>query len=199
MANFHNPLFIRQDRVTLGMWIQYRADAGVRSLVEALPEAAFAKMSDEQIIEQIADEASLAPLEVDFDHAKANVQETTVEINNIFGRRAGVKGLRATKTIPFKGSPDLWHLLPSRHGTSHPEGYVSGRTVVVGVDVPANEADTAPTRIAGQIEGIKRNLAQQAADLAEFNNGLAARIAPLVQRRRARLEAAAKLQKSLQQ
>lgn len=199
MSYVGDLLFFRRDGVDLDAVLRHRADVKVREWVDAIPESAFANQTDEQLTQEVYKKANLMPLDVAFDKATAGVAEVSFETNNIFGDRARVKGLRATKSIPFAGEPDLWHLLTNPHDMNPPHGSVNGQTVVIGMDVREQEGEQAKAHINDTIARIKTYLDRQAAQLDTFNKGVSARIKTVVHQRRARLGNAADLLKKLQE
>jgi hypothetical protein len=192
-------LFVRRDRVDLDAVLRHRAEAKVRELVDGLSESAFANQTDEQLAQEVYKYAQLMPLRVDFDKATAAVKEVPFETNSVFGERLRVKGLRATKTIPFTGDADLWHLLTNPHDMNPPHGAVSGQTVVIGIDVREQEGDQANSYISDTVARIKTYVERQAAQIETYNKALPARIKPIIQQRRSRLSSATDLLKKLQQ
>jgi hypothetical protein len=199
MAALGGLLFYPSDQLTLSSWLYHRGEVIVPRVVDSLPESDFAKASDQELIQKLADQATVSPLKVSFDQAKGDAEETLVDIKNIFGEAMRVNGLRATKAIPFEGSADLWHLQPSTFDLNPPRGQVVGQRVVVGIDVQTNDSAAATAYMTDQIGRIKTYLARQTAELETFNTAIAGTIAPHGRQRRARLEAAAQLRKTLQQ
>jgi hypothetical protein len=198
MAVLGELLFFRRDQVDLDTVLRHQSDAGVREAVDQLPDSAFAQHTDEEITEQVAITVRIAPLALAFESAKADVEEATVEANNIFGERARLKGLRATKAIPFTGDANLWHLRTNPFDHNPPRGEVRGKTVVVGMEVPEQQGDQAVAYIEEALTKIKEWLKRQEAQLAAFNDGLPARVLPYVAQRRARLDKATDLRRKLQ-
>jgi hypothetical protein len=197
MAVVGELLFFRRDQVDLDAVLRHQGDAAVQ-LVDQLPESAFIKHTDDELVAQVAAKARIAPLALALDAAKADVEETTVDVDSVFGERLRVKGLRATKTIPFTGDADLWHLRTNPYDFNPPHGEVQGKNIVVGVEVPEQQSDQAVIHIDDTIRKINEWLQRQDIQLKAFNGSLPTRILPLVQQRRARLGKAADLLKKLQ-
>jgi hypothetical protein len=193
MSNLGEFLFFRRDRVDLDAYLHHRADVTVRAIVDGIPEAQFATQTDEELMEQVLGRARVVPLDVSFERARPSVQEIPLDVNTVFGERLRVKGLRATKAIPFAGDPNLWHLLTNPHDSNPPHGIVQGMNVIVGVDVREQDTDQAASYINDAIAKMKTYLGRQAAQIEAFNAALPTRIAPAVQQRRARLGNAASL------
>jgi hypothetical protein len=199
MSYVGDLLFVRRDRVDLDAVLRHRAEVKVRELVDEIPDSDFANQTDEQLTQEVYQRASLMPLDVAFDKATPGVREISLETNSVFGERVRVKGLRATKSIPFTGNSDLWHLLTNPHDMNPPHGSVTEQTVVIGIDVREQEGEQAKAYINDTIGRIKAYLERQAAQLETFNRGLSGRIKPVVQQRRTRLAGAADLLKKLQE
>lgn len=191
-------LFHRRDQVDLDAVLRHQAQEGVRQIVDGLPDAAFTKHTDDELTAQVVIKVRVAPLALDLDSAKPAVQETTVDVNSVFGERLRMRGLRATKAIPFTGDADLWHLRTNPYDFNPPYGEVRGKTIVVGMEVPEQQGDQAATHINDAIAKIQEWLKRQAAQITAFNDSLPAHVLPQVQQRRARLDKAADLLKKLQ-
>jgi hypothetical protein len=198
MAVVGDILFYRQDQIDLDTVLRNQGNAGVRKLVEKLPDSAFAKHSDDELVAQVFAKAHIAPLTLALEAAKTKVQEVTVDTRNIFGDFAQVKGLSATKEIPFTGEEDLWHLRPSSFDLNPPRGEVGGKTIVVGIEVTEDQSDQAVAYVADTIKKIQENIERQNVQIKPFNDSLPSLIHPVVQQRRARLGKAADLLKKLQ-
>jgi hypothetical protein len=198
MSGMGDLLFVRRDRVDLDAVLRHRAEVKVRELVDGLAESAFTNQTDEQLTQEVYKAAELKPLSVDFDKATAAVTEVPFETNSVFGDRIRIKGLRATKTIPFTGDADLWHLLTNPHDMNPPRGSVSRQNVVVGINVREPEGDQAMAYISDTVARIKTYLGRQAEQIEAYNKALPARIKPIIQQRRSRLSSATDLLKKLQ-
>jgi hypothetical protein len=199
MSYVGDLLFYRRDRVDLDAVLRHRGETKVRELVDGLSESAVANHTDEQLTQEVYKAAQLTPLSVDFDRATAAVTEVPLETNSAFGQRVRVKGLRATKTIPFTGDANLWHLLTNPHDMNPPHGSVSRQNVVIGINVREHEGDQASAYISDTVTRIKTYLGRQAEQIDAFNKTLPVRIKPILQQRRSRLNSAADLLKKLQQ
>jgi hypothetical protein len=138
---------------------------------------------------------------VDFAAAKARVQEIQVEVHDRFGFERGpirVAGLRATKEIPFRGDRDLWHLRTNPFNLNPPRGEVRGQQLVIGIEVPAQQADEAKRYIDEAIAALPEYLDRQKAQIEAHNNRIAANAIPPIQQRRVTLGRASDLLKKLQ-
>lgn len=199
MAVLGDLLFYRSDMVGLGDVLRHQVDQ-LRTKVDALPDKVFAEKSDDEIARQVALENAIAPLVADFAAAAAKVQETEVEVHDRFGFERGpirVAGLEATKTIPFTGDPDLWRLHPNSWSSSPPRGEVQRGKLVIGITVPAQQAEEAAQYIDRTIAELPDYIARQKVLIDEHNASLAARAMPWIQQRRQRLGAASDLLKKL--
>ncbi|HEY0313830.1 MAG TPA: hypothetical protein VGC56_15230 [Allosphingosinicella sp.] len=168
----------------------------LRETVGRLPQSEFDAKSDDEVVDLVAAEMRMDSLEVDFEKAEKDVQETTVEVRDQFGFRDGpisVPALRATKSIPFTGDAGLWTVGTGTWSTSMPQGEVSGNKLVVGMVVRTNQAAEAKTHIDRTIQEIGQYLAQQRVQIDAYNDGLPAQIRPLVEERRKHRGAASAL------
>jgi hypothetical protein len=200
MAVVGDILFYRRNGVDLDAVIRAKTN-GLRNAVDALPERAFSQQTDEQIAESVAKSERIEPLELDFSAAVPKVEETQLELrDDDYGFRQGpirVPALKATKTIPFKGEPDLWHLRTNPYNVNPPHGEVRGHNLTVDMTVRAEQADQAAKYIEGALKSLPEYLERQHAQLKPYNEGLAANALQWVKQRRSRLGQASDLFKKL--
>lgn len=199
MAALGDLLFYRRDQVGLADVLRQQVEL-LRGRVDALPDKLFSAKSDEEIAQYLAKEHAREPLSADFAAAKPNVQETQVEVHDQFGFNRGpirVPGLLATKSIPFKGDPALWRLRTNPFNMNPPHGEVRGNMLIIGIAVPAQQADEAARYIERTIEQIPEYLQRQAAQIAQHNASLAAAAMQWIRVRRQRLGSASDLLKKL--
>jgi hypothetical protein len=199
MAALGDLLFYRRDQ--FGLDDELRRQVGLlRGKVDALPDNLFSENTDEQIAQYIAKENALEPLSVDFAAAKANVQESQVEVQDQFGFNRGpirVPGLLATKSVPFKGDPGLWRLRTNPFNMNPPRGEVRGNMLIIGIAVPAQQADEAARYIERTIAQVPEYLQRQEAQIAQHNASLAAASMQWIRARRQRLGSASDLLRKL--
>jgi hypothetical protein len=192
-------LFYRRDQVDLDAVLRHQVEQ-LRGKVDALPADLFSKKSDEEIAKQIAEQEALHPLTIDFNAGKASVRECVIEVHDQFGFERGpvrVQGLAATKSFPFNGDPELWHLRTNPWGMNPPRGDVQGNDLVIGIEVRANEADQAARYIDETVARIPEYLQRQEAQIAKHNASLAMNAMRWISLRRQRLGTASDLLKKL--
>ncbi|NSX17018.1 hypothetical protein HTY52_23275 [Cupriavidus taiwanensis] len=199
MSVLGDLLFYRRDQVGLDDVLRHQVEQ-LRGKVDALPEMLFAEKSDEEIAAHIAGQEAVKPLTVDFAAATPSVCETQVEVHDRFGFERGpvrVAGLQATKSIPFTGDPDLWFLRTNPWSLNPPRGDVRGNKLVIGITVPAQQADEAARYIDETIDQIPQYLERQSAQIAQHNASIASHAMQWVKLRRQRLGTASDLLKKL--
>lgn len=199
MAVLGDLLFYRRDMVGLGDVLRHQIDQ-LRGKVDALPDKLFREKSDTEIAAHIAGEQAIAPLVADFDAATASVRETEVEVHDQFGFNSGpirVAGLEATKSIPFTGDPELWRLHPNSWSSNPPRGDVRRDKLVIGMSVPAQQADRAAQYIEQTVTQLPDIIAQQKVLIDQHNASVAAQAMRWIQARRQRLGTASDLLKKL--
>src|SRR5216684_5829997 len=140
-------LFHRRDGVALDDALRHRGEQGVRDAIDGLPDTAFAAQTDDVLAQTVATKLSIEPLKVSFDQGQADVNEITLEVRDVFGDLARVKGLRATKTFQFSGDTHLWALRPNPYDMNPPHGEVVGQTLILGMDVREHDAEQAAGNI----------------------------------------------------
>lgn len=192
-------MFYSRDQVDLDGVLRHQVEL-LREKVDALPDKLFSEKSDEEIAQYLAKEHAVEPLTVDFAAARPNVQETQVEVHDQFGLNRGpirVPGLLATKSIPFKGDPALWQLRTNPFNMSPPRGEVRGNMLIIGIAVPAQQADEAARYIERTIAQIPEYLQRQEAQIARHNASLTTASMQWIKARRQRLGSASDLLKKL--
>lgn len=198
MAPIGELLFHRSDRFDLYAYLS-RQDSGIKEAINRLNLASFENKSDEEIIQSIAETLQLLPLTVDYASATAAVQETTMEWeDHFFGERSIVPALRVTKSLPFQGNADLWHLKPNEFDFNPPRGQVNGKILIVGITVPTQQADTAQSYIEETIKKIPEWIERQSRQIGEYNSNLSKKIGPLLKARKEQSAVASNLLKTLQ-
>ncbi|KUL94296.1 hypothetical protein DK26_14855 [Bosea sp. WAO] len=185
-------------------------DAGLRhqftllpAAVDKISEPTFNAKSDEEIVELVLKDFRVEPLTLHTDQAEAKVEEGQAETRDHFRYHLPngpmkVPGLKASKRIPFSGDPQLWKLKPNRYTLNPPYGEVRSNTLIIGITVPAAQANEAKEHIDSTLAKIPDYLNAQRAQLDEYNARLPAEVARLIQQRRGRLGTAAELLKKLQ-
>ena len=199
MAALGELLFYRRDQIGLDDFLRHQVDV-LRGKVDTLPDKLFSEKSDDEIAADIAAEHAIQPLTVDFDAGKPNVQETQVEVHDQFGFNRGpirVPGLLATKSIPFKGDPGLWRLRTNPYTMNPPRGEVRGNWLVIGISVPAQQANEAAGYIEQTIAQIPEYLQRQEAQIVQHNTSLLTHAMQWIKARRQRLGSASDLLKKL--
>jgi hypothetical protein len=199
MAVLGELLFFRRDQVDLDTMLRAQR-AQLLKKVDGLPDRTFQEKTDQEIAQDLAFSEVVEPLKADFDKAQAAVSEVQVEVHDRFGSDRGpvrVAGLRATKSIPFAGDRELWRLWTNPYNLNPPRGDVRGQNLVIGIDVPAQQADEAKRYIDATIAALPEWLAWSRTQVEAYNASIAATAMPIIQQRRARLGQASDLLKKL--
>lgn len=199
MAAVGDLLFYRRDQVDLDGVLRQQLQS-LRGIVDALPDHLFSEKTDEEIAQDLAKQHAAAPLSVDFTAAKPSVQETQVEVHDQFGFNRGpmrVPGLLATKAVPFKGDAALWRLRTNPFTMNPPRGEVRGNMLIIGIAVPAQQADEAARYIERTLAQLPEYLQRQEAQIAQHNAAIAQTSLQWIKARRQRLGSASDLLKKL--
>jgi hypothetical protein len=191
-------LFWRRDGADLDGALRHQGEAGLQGLVDALSEGDLRTETDDALIQRISAKASISPLRVLFDQGEPDVREIMIETENVFREGIRVKGLRATKSFPFSGDTELWHLRTNPYDMNPPRGIVDRRAVTVGMEVRDHEGNQAAAHIEDSVRRIKECLQRQEAQIAAFNVRLPGLALPMIHRRRQALDKASDLLKKLQ-
>jgi hypothetical protein len=196
MAIIGELLFYNGNSLDLGDVLRHQASQGLSQAVDAIPEADFAKHTDEELALRTAERASMRPLTVEFDKAEPQVTPTTVTVRD-FGQMITVKGYRITKAIPFSGDPQLWQLKTNPANFNPPRGEVRRGQLVIGIELPEAQAERAAEELDRTVAGIREYLGWQGAQIQQHNATLREQALPLIQRRRVYLSKGAALLDSL--
>lgn len=187
-------LFYKRNGPTLDDYLRHRGSVELDAAVNRLPESVFSTKADEEIVAHVMREISMAPLELFLDRAQNEVSEVPVEVRDIFsGGTVRVNGLRATKSIPFRGMRDLWWMQTNPYDMNPPRGTVRGNDLELGIEVRAGEDAAVPEYVNSTIANVLECIGRQAAQIAAFNSALPPGIASAVSGRRTRLNAASAL------
>jgi hypothetical protein len=195
MSIIGDMLFYRRDGASISDYARHFQQQ-LRPAVDKVAQGVFDRKTDDEIVEIVAAEMRLQPLEVDFDNVEKDVQETTMEVHDQFGFGDGpieVPALRATKSIPFKGDAGLWTVGTGTWSSSMPQGEVVGNRLVVGLVVRTDRQADAKPHLDRTIQDIQQYLAQQRVQIDAYNDSLPGQIRPLVEERRKRRGAASAL------
>lgn len=185
MAIIGKPLFSSGGGPALSDVLRHNLAKEVPSKVERLPVSRLEGSSDEDLAAALFDECKAEPLVLKLEEAEVDVHETSIDVQDVFGGRATVPGLRATKTVPFDGEAQFFKLTPNTWGTNAPYGDVRGNKVTVGMEVRESESEAALQHIDQTLAQIQQQIERQQAQIDEHNAQLPAVIASALQRRRA--------------
>lgn len=189
MSVIGDTLFLRRDGGNIHDVIRTSSER-LRQHVDQFDERQFDRGSDEEVVAALAKQLRIEPLLVDFDNSTKAASEIQVEVEDHFGGRTRVPGLLVTKSFPFTGDRELWNIGTGTWGSVMPRGEISSGRLMVGMEVRANDGDTAVNHINSTIEQIRGYLAQQREPIDAFNQALPVHLLPLVQERRKRRGAA---------
>lgn len=99
--------------------------------VDEIPQAQFVASTDHQIVESVATELEVTPIELHVDKKTLEQEEAQVDVshdsNRLFFDHEGpfyVPGTRFTISIPYTGQPELWNIAPGHFWTIRPRGNV---------------------------------------------------------------------------
>ena len=191
MAVLGELLFVKGMRgPTLDDALRHHGRTTLAQTAENLREAEIKETSNEILIAKLVRESAIEPLALNLEAAQPGVKEVDFDYVNAWRERHTVRGLRVTKAIPFSGDPQLWGLCPSSFDLNPPRGTVRGQSVVVGMDVPAEQNQQAVDWISEQVEKIQTYISRQKVQIDEYCALLAGQAGPLLEARRQRIRLA---------
>lgn len=200
MAPLGDILFWNNRGPALDDVLRYNAEQ-LRAKVDELDDSIFDKQEDGEIVAFLMKSESIQALSIDLNLATPHVRETQIEVSDDYGfsgrGRVKVRGLEATKAIPFTGDPNLWSLRPNPFDLNPPRGIIQGNSLVVGITVREQQTEDAKRYIGETIATVVTNLERQRSQIDAFNNSISGLAMPLIQQRRARRGKASDLLNSL--
>jgi len=175
----------------------------LRATIDGLAEKTLTTKSDSEIADMLISDFQVEPIDVHIEKAEAKVEECETELRDNFRFNLPngpviVPGLKASKSIPFSGDPELWKHRPNSYTLSPPRGEVRGNMLVIGITVHESQSDEAKRHIDSTIEQLPTYLGAQERQIKEYNAQISADIPKLILQRRSRLSAASDLLKKLQ-
>jgi len=173
----------------------------IRDRVQSVSETVLRARPEAQLIDDLAEELKIAPLELDETGRTMRREEVQIDVSgdpfrDIFsnGRPVLIPGIRVVVSIPFQGDQHLWQLQPSTYNLSPPRGNVRANrdgqsgTLEVVIEQPA---DQPLEHIKARLDEITKNIdfftTNQRNDLAGYGAQLRREVASAVADRRARL------------
>jgi len=184
-------LFYNRNGPTLDDYLRHRGSVELEAAVNRLPESALNSKTEDDIVALVMGEVSMAPLEIFVERAQNDVVEMPVEVRDIYsGGTVRVNGLRATKSIPFQGMPELWRMQTNPYDLNPPRGAVNGKNLELGIEVRVGEDAVVEGHIKSTIASVIECIGRQAAQIATFNKTLPPIVAAAVSGRHDRLNAA---------
>ena len=187
MGYVGNALFCRRH---LSDWFQHNT-ASLRDATNKHVDSESPDISDEALVQRILEEASFAPLSINFDGVQKKVSPARVSMRD-FDREIEIDGVRAIRTYPFQGEKDLFETQPSTWTTVQPYGAVSAGTLTIGIEGPND-----PEHLKRELDGMEKSLRDHVGwinkDIEQYNATLAPKIVNHVNTRRAYLASIAQL------
>lgn len=180
-------------RATLSDALRHNLHTNVSAEVERLSDAVFQQKSDEELVAQIVEGCKANPLVLKLENAQGGAEPRRLDVQDVFGGRATVNGLRITKAIPFEGDAALFELQPDTFDMNPPRGEVRGNRVIVGMVVRENESENAIRYIEETVADIEKYIGRQAEAIAQHNAAVPGTALAAIQRRRATLGKASEI------
>lgn len=170
--------------------------------VQQIAESVLRAADETELVDELARELSIVPLELDVSRQMMRREEVQVDVTGDplrmgfpDGRRLLVPGIRVTVSIPFVGDQELWKLRPSTFNYSPPLATVraspgsGGGVLDLVIEQPADEApEKIKAELDSRLKGIAFYLQSQRGDLSGFDATLRQNIAATLAARRSRLE-----------
>lgn len=184
-------------RASLADVLGRNLDAGVRDQVDRLTDAEFKVQDDAALAAKVAVVCRAEPINLKLDDSVGGAEPKRVTVTDMFGDRVSVDGLDVTKAIPFEGDPNLFKLQPDQSDLNPPRGAVSGKKLVLGMEVRQSDAEAAVRHIEQTLSQVEKYIAWQAEAIAAYNAALPLAATPFIQRRRRALGAASDIARRL--
>lgn len=155
--------------------------AGLKPFIDEFIAQSPGEKDEEKLIAEIAVQAAIEPLSIDFDSVTKDVQSARVSVRD-FGRDIEIDGVRATRTFPFSGDGGLFQLRPNRWSSVLPYGIVSRHRITIGLE-DRNDPATLKSYLDGQQNMLHEYVSWQHENIEEHNRSLPLKIEALVEAR----------------
>lgn len=175
-----------------------------KAAVDQVARPDFERREGPAIVEHILSQFDVRPIDMKEDEKTLEEDEVDIDASRFFEdymfHRGGrlIRGTRLTVTIPFVGSPELFHLRPSTFDLNPPRAIVDTGELKVVVEGPPSKGHAYyRQRIEQTLTAVDRYLSDQKPEIEEFRKKLRRTVAAAVQARRERLGASSKIASSL--
>lgn len=173
----------------------------IRERVQSVAETVLRTRSDTELIDDLASDLQITPLELDEAGRTMRQEEIRVDVSRdpmraIFNRDGPVliPGIRATFITPFTGDHQLWRLQPSTFNLSPPRGSIRAShdgqsgNLEISIEQPTDQPlEQIKQRLQEIDQNIKFFIGNQRKDLAGYDGQLRREIASAISDRRSRL------------
>ena len=167
----------------------------IEAVVDAIAADHVLGVGLEPLIAEIVPRVRVSPLEIDWDAATVEANDTRIDVsqdhNRIIFDRSRSFLIAATEVVyhvPYRGDERLFHLQPSTHTYNPPVGETSSAELRIRVTVPA-PADAASVKnaIEGEVARIQQWSGWVNGDVKVFNEALGGLVRSAVEGRREKL------------
>jgi hypothetical protein len=162
-------------------------EAAARKEAEALSDRAISAETVDTLVDRLVAKFRIAPLEVDWQHKTAALDDQPIEVQGWNGDAAEISGTRLTFRVPFAGEADLFNLCPSQFTAHPPRGDVQHGELVLRAAAPASERENLKVQLEAEIGNVQFWVEHANADVAPFNERLPTIVREAVERRRAKV------------
>ena len=173
----------------------------IRKRVQAIAESVMRARPDAELVEELAADLRIIPLELFRDRATMTKEEVEIDVSgdpmrDIFpnGRPILIPGIKVIVSVPYRGDKELWHFRPSTFQQSGPRGTIhvasSGLegTLDLAFKQPADDPpEQIKTALNSRLSDIEFFLNSQRNDLKGYDEQMRREIASAVAERRSRL------------
>lgn len=161
-----------------------------------LPAELFSKDLDEGMLEKLAVEHAIAPIELQESEISVDAEEAEVDVSrdpmrNMF-RRPGplyIAGQRVRYIIPFSGDPIIFQCRPSSFNLNPPRAQIEGSEVVFEYLVPLEAVPQTRRRFEEELASLKQHLDAARRDVTSHNAQIRSTIDAAWKQRREQLSA----------
>lgn len=191
MSVLGGTLFFKTNGASLSDVLRHNLEREVPNKVDQIPVSGFEKYTDDQLTERIVEKCGSEPLILKTEDAQGGAEPIKMNVRGHFGESVTVPGLRVTQSIPFEGEAQLFSLRPNSYSYNPPYGQVSGKNLIIGMEVRDGQEEEAIQHIASTRAAVQEWINKQASELEQHDKSLPAIAMAAIQRRRATLSKAA--------
>lgn len=156
------------------------------NLIAKVTAKRIAESGLDDVVESIVNELLIEKLSLDSASGISKIDEILISGVNNWGERYSAPGLRIAKLYPYTGDSNLWKLHAGSYSLNPPRGQVDSKALTLGMEVRANDQQSAINHIKSTLAEVLEYIEQQSNPIDVYNQSLPTDVrAALVERQAA--------------